>query len=165
MKPLTILSVLLLLISGWACNSEEAPSQTQDVIPIEEAILGTWETIEMEAHSPTYLGQDTTIHQLIREADWGKVFGVRPASTVFTPDGKFRRTHTLQSGQVADVTNGLWQVKGTDSLLFIEPNKTLYYKHELADGRLTLTGVIDWDFDGEEDDDFRSVLRLVGKTE
>ncbi|MEM9261504.1 MAG: hypothetical protein AAGA62_17825, partial [Bacteroidota bacterium] len=94
-----------------------------------------------------------------------KVFGVRPASTVFTPDGKFRRTHRLQSGQIADVTNGLWQVRGTDSLLFIEPNKTLYYKHELTDGRLTLTGIIDWDFDGEADDDFRSVLRLVGKTE
>ncbi|MEL7162383.1 MAG: hypothetical protein AAFN92_16615, partial [Bacteroidota bacterium] len=132
---------------------------------MEEALLGTWETIEIEVKAPTYQGQDTSIHHLIREADWGKTYGVRPASTVFTPDGKIARTHRLQSGQVADVTHGLWKVQGKDSLLFIEPNKTLYYAHELEGSRLTLTGLIDWDQDGERDDDYRAVLRLVSKTE
>ncbi|MEO0731735.1 MAG: hypothetical protein AAFZ52_02795 [Bacteroidota bacterium] len=158
------LPVLLCTLALMACQPQEEPADTPPPA-MEEALLGTWETIEIEVKAPSYQGQDTSIHHHIREADWGRTYGVQPARTVFTPDGKLARTHKLLNGQVADVTHGLWKVQGSDSLLFIEPNKTLYYAHDLAGNRLTLTGRIDWDLDGEEDDDFRSVLRLVGRTE
>jgi hypothetical protein len=30
---------------------------------------------------------------------------------------------------------------------------------------MILTGLVDWDFDGEQDDNYRAVLRLVARTE
>ncbi len=158
-----LLCFLALLVVG--CSNTEAKENTESVtIPFAEALLGTWETVELEATCSTYLGQDTTFHQLVREADWGRVYGSKPARTLYTSDGKLKRTYYNIRGEMTDVTNGLWKAVGEDSLFVIEPNTTMSYKHELDGSRLTLTGKVDWDYDGEEDDDYRAVLRLVSKT-
>lgn len=164
-----ILPLLTFSIVLAACQSDQAPAAApQEVgnsaMDISEALLGTWETVEVDVNYKTYEKSDTNFRQIIREADWGKLFGVRPARTEFTPDGKHRRTHSLMNGQVADITNGLWKAQGSDSLLIIEPNKTLYYAYGLDNDRLVLTGVVDYDYDGEVDDEYRSVMRLVSRT-
>lgn len=159
-------SLILLLAFAAGCGENNtAAEQKPAPPPIAEALLGTWETIEVETVCPSYQGLDTTVHLLITEADWGRQYGSKPARTVYTPDGKLRRTYYNIRGEKTDVTNGLWKVRGADSLFVIEPNTTLSYKHELEGSRLTLTGKVDWDYDGEKDDDYRAVLRLVARTE
>jgi len=160
MRTLTTLSSTLLLLA-FACSEPENKAAPA----LETALLGTWETIELEIDYNTYQGQDSTAHLLIKEADWQRSYGVRPARTQYTADGKLRRTHYSVTGQVTDVTNGLWKTRGTDSLLVIEPNTTLSYRHQLDGDRLTLTGTIDSDLDGEKDDGYRAVLRLVSRTD
>ena len=153
-----------LLFAG--CGGGEADSPATPAVPaIAEALLGTWETIEVETTSNTYEGRDTTVYQLITEADWSRKYGTKPARTVFTSDGKLQRTYFNVQGIAMDVTHGIWKAKGTDSLFVIEPNTTLQYLHELDGSRLTLTGLVDWDSDGEADDNYRAVLRLVARTE
>ncbi|NJC26486.1 hypothetical protein [Neolewinella antarctica] len=148
-----------------SCEADPAPATAPKTeSDISTTLLGTWETVEVDVIYRTYENRDTSFQQVIREADWGRLFGVRPARTEFMADGKHKRTHTLTSGQVADVTNGLWKVQSGDSLLIIEPNKTFYYAHELTGDRLVLTGVVDYDYDGEADDEYRSVMRLVSRT-
>lgn len=161
------LSILLLSASFFACQSEEQASEVETPIEqsISEAILGTWETVEIEVNYASYEGGDTLEHELIKEADWSKIYGAKPPQTTFTPDGKSRRTHRFKDGRVSDVVNGLWKVESADTLLFIEPNKTLYFAYDLQGERLTLTGLTDSDFDGEVDDERRTVMRLVGRTE
>jgi len=159
----TISSTFLLLV--FACNSPEPTPEAPAEPTISEAILGTWETVELELDYTTYQGLDTAFHLLIKEADWQRSYGVRPARTLYTPDGKLRRTHYNAAGQVTDVTNGLWKARGTDSLLVIEPNTTLSYRHQLEGDRLTLTGILDSDNDGEKDDKYRAILRLVSRTD
>jgi len=163
MRTLTILPSAFLALF-FACNGPEPAPEAPVEPPFSEALLGTWETIEVETHSPTYGGQDTTVHLLIKEADWGRQYGSKPARTEYTADGKLKRTYYNIRGEVMDITNGLWKVVGEDSLFIIEPNTTISYKHELDGSRLTLTGKVDWDYDGEEDDDYRAVMRLVSKT-
>ena len=119
----------------------------------------------MDVDYRSYQGTDTSYTQSISEADWKRLYGVQPARTHFTADGKHKRTHRLVGGQIVDVTNGVWRAQGTDSLLVIEPNRTLYYAYDLNGDRLTLTGTIDYDLDGEEDDGYRSVMRLVSRTQ
>ncbi|OAV44597.1 hypothetical protein [Lewinella sp. 4G2] len=136
-----------------------------DVEAIAKSLLGTWETVEVDVLFHSYENRDTSFRQTIREADWGQVFGVKPARTEFTADGKHKRTHRMENGSVADITNGVWKVKSTDSLLVIEPNKTLYYAHEMKGDQLILTGFVDYDYDGEADDEYRSVMRLVSRTQ
>lgn len=164
MRTPTTLSFTLLVLF-FACNDSEPAPEAPAEPTISEAMLGTWETIELELNYPTYQASDTAYHLLIKEADWQRSYGVRPARTLYTPDGKLRRTHYNAAGQITDVTNGLWKARGADSLFIIEPNTTLSYHHQLDGDRLTLTGLLDSDNDGEKDDAYRAVLRLVSRTD
>lgn len=153
-------SLLFFLLS---CTGEPESSAPDRPAALEKALPGTWETVELEVSYPTYMASDTLHEEHIREADWGRVYGVRPPSTVFTADGKLRRTYRMRSGEVANITNGIWRVTG-DSLLVIEPNIKYTYAYQLDGDRLQLSGVVDQDQDGTADDTFRAVYRLTGRT-
>ena len=156
---------LLLLLVTASCAGDEATTAPATTAPpdLSQDLLGTWETVELDIAYTTFQGGDTAYAEVIREADWGRKYGVKPPSTVFTPDGKLRRTHRLRDGQIANVTNGIWRTQG-DSLLVIEPNVTYTYFPKLQAGRLELTGLTDQDQDGQRDDRYRAVYRLVSRT-
>ncbi|PPK88122.1 hypothetical protein CLV84_1086 [Neolewinella xylanilytica] len=164
MKYLTPPVLFFFLLFWSACGgTEHEPATAADDRNLAERLPGTWETVELEVDYATYMGADTAYQEHIREADWGQVYGVRPPSTEFTPNGKLRRTYRLRSGEVANITNGIWKVTG-DSLLVIEPNITYTYAYELENDRLELTGRVDQDQDGQADDDFRAVYRMTSRT-
>ncbi|NJB84399.1 hypothetical protein GGR26_000144 [Lewinella marina] len=159
----TSVSIAILLFVLTACG-DGAPAAEEAANPdLSTALLGTWETVEFNVDYDTYMGGDTAYVERIREADWGRKYGVNLPSTVFTADGKLRRTHRLKTGQVANITNGIWKAQG-DSLFVIEPNITYTYYPELDGDRLELSGVVDQDQDGVRDDKFRAVYRLVSRT-
>ncbi len=162
---LRTLPFFFLVLLFASCQQEAAPVDAPEEVSIAEALLGTWETTEIEVNYPSYEGGDTLAHELIREADWSRIYGAKPPLTTFTADGKSKRTHRFQDGRVSDIVNGLWKVHSADTLLFIEPNKTLYFAYDLAGDRLELTGLTDSDYDGEIDDERRTVMRLVGRTD
>lgn len=164
-NTLYTLSLTTLAFVLFACPDDAAPEDdTTANQTTEKAILGTWETVEIEVDYASYGGSDTTAHEIIREADFGRLYGAKPPRTVFTPDGKSKRTHRFKDGRVSDVVNGLWKVHNADTLLFIEPEKTLYFDYELTTDRLTLDGLTDADGDGAVDDRKRTVMRLVART-
>ncbi len=165
MKLSYLPACLVLSLFFARCSEREAPTEagTAGKGQLSETLLGTWETVSYEVDYATYLGGDTSYVERIAEADWGRTYGVKPPSTIFTPDGKLRRTHQLRTGEVANVINGLWREQG-DSLLIIEPNITYTYLHRLEGDRLELSGVVDQDQDGQRDDRFRAVYRLVRRT-
>lgn len=163
MRLFIYLSLPLFLLSCETKPGNSDDHSAPDNTALNEALLGTWEIVEMRLKAPTFSGSDTTFTQHITEAEWGQVYGVKPARTVFTDDGKFKRTLYMRSGQVADVVNGLWKVEG-DSLLTIEPNVTLSYLTTLNGASLKLKGKIDYDRDGAADDDYEANYRLVART-
>ena len=154
-------TVAFLLIG--CSDSDASPAGETSGNDLTEQLPGTWETVELEVDYATYMGGDTAYQEHIREADWGRVYGVRPPSTEFTSDGKLRRTYRMRSGDIANITNGIWKVTG-DSLLVIEPNITYTYGYTLDRDRLELTGTVDQDQDGSADDDYRATYRLVSST-
>ncbi len=160
---LPVLLVLSVFFVRCGENDTSADPLAAGAGRLSEDLLGTWETVSYRVDYATYLGGDTAYVEHIEEADWGRTYGVKPPSTLFTPDGKLRRTHQLRTGEVAHVVNGLWREQG-DSLLIIEPNITYTYLHRLEGDRLELTGTVDQDRDGQQDDRFRAVYRLVSRT-
>ncbi len=160
--PITFCLFFLLCFAN-ACGDGDATSAEAASSGLAEQLPGTWETVTLEVAYRSYMGGDTAYQEIIQEADWGKVYGVKPPSTVFSPDGKLRRTYRLRSGEIANVTNGIWKVTG-DSLFIIEPNITYTYAYDLSGDRLELSGRIDQDQDGAPDDDFRAVYRLTSRT-
>lgn len=157
---------LLLFLLLYACGSDQKADKNQGSGPpqaLSEALLGTWEIIDLQVDIPSYLGEDSSVVERIQEADWGKIYGVKPARTTFTPDGKLKRTYYFANGQISDITHGLWKAEG-DSLTFIEPGVVYRYFPQLEGEKLRLQGRVDWDKDGEEDDDYSANFRLVGRT-
>ena len=149
-----------------ACGPNDAAAPADPpAAPLSRALLGSWETIEIEVNSESYLGGDSTLTDHIREADWGRKYGVRPAITRFTPDGKLQRTHRLRDGQTVNLIHGLWRERG-DTLVIIEPSISYRYSYDLAPGgdRLELRGRVDYDRDGAADDDYRAVLRKTSNS-
>ncbi|WP_116105998.1 hypothetical protein [Lewinella sp. IMCC34191] len=163
MKYITLLPLIIYISCLLACGQDDSVTSEAPESDLAQRLPGTWETVELEVDYRTYMGADTAYQEVIREADWGKVYGVRPPSTVYTTDGKLRRTYRMRSGEVANITNGIWKVTG-DSLLVIEPNITYTYAYDLQGDRLELTGTVDQDQDGTADDDFRAVYRLTSST-
>jgi hypothetical protein len=155
------LGLLTLLVAG--CSDSPSAAPPPPVPELETALLGTWETVELDVSYATYLAGDTSFQERITEAEWGQKYGVRPPSTRFTADGKLLRTHRLTDGQVANITHGIWKAQG-DSLLVIEPNVTYTYLPDLNGDRLVLTGLTDQDQDGKRDDQYRAVLRQVSRS-
>ncbi|MEL6273848.1 MAG: hypothetical protein AAFU03_01925 [Bacteroidota bacterium] len=153
-------SFFLALLPLVACRPELVEEQKID---LSKELVGTWEVIELKTTNHSYLGEDTTFVLDIKEADWGRLYGVKPFRTEFINDGKLKRTHYLLNGNITDVVNGLWKVTG-DSLRIIEPNITFYYMPTLDGEKLTLTGRVDNDQDGEVDDDYYASFRLVSRT-
>lgn len=166
MRLIVILTAILLT----ACNNEsqsdnaDSSGNSDREAALSTAMLGTWEIIEMRVTVPTYLGADSTFSQHITEADWSRVYGVKPARTVYTNDGKLKRSYFFKNGQVTDVVNGLWRIKG-DSLQVIEPNITLNYLPTIEGEKLKLKGLVDYDRDGEVDDRYEANFRLVARTQ
>ncbi len=155
-----------LLLFFFSCGSDQAADQNQSsspAQPLAEALLGTWEIIDFQVNVPSYLGEDSTVVESVKEADWVKIYGVKPARTTFTPDGKLKRTYYFANGQISDITHGLWKAEG-DSLTFIEPGVVYRYFPQLVGEKLRLQGRVDWDKDGEQDDDYSANFRLVGRT-
>ena len=159
----TVPAFLFVLLLFTTCSDEAAAPAPDASAELTERLLGTWETVEYDVDYTSYLGGDTAYVESIREADWGRKFGVRPPTTIFTSDGKLQRTHRLRTGQVANVVNGIWKAQG-DSLFIIEPNITYTYLPRFQEGRLELTGLVDQDQDGVRDDSFRAAYRLVSRT-
>ncbi|MEL6805645.1 MAG: hypothetical protein AAFO91_17890, partial [Bacteroidota bacterium] len=63
------LSLLCLLLVSCQAESKDS-SQARESKPISEAMLGTWELIELEVSQVSIDGLDSNHHRLIQEADW-----------------------------------------------------------------------------------------------
>ena len=122
--------------------------------------------IELEVEAPTFEGSDSTLNHSIHEADWVRVYGVNPGRTTFSADEKLVRRNLLVGSDTPVITHGLWRFSG-DSLMIIEPNTTQHFVADMtpAQDQFELKGLIDWDSDGEADDNYRARYRLVGKTQ
>ncbi|MEM7573486.1 MAG: hypothetical protein AAF433_11320 [Bacteroidota bacterium] len=155
----------MLLLVACAADTNSSPTEPEQP-SFDEAILGTWEMIELEVEAPTYADTDTTFRQHIQEADWARVYGVAPGRTTFSADGKLIRRNRLVGNDSPMLTHGLWRFEN-DSLLIIEPNTTQFFVPEMnaTQDQLEVKGQIDWDNDGELDDRYRARYRLVGKTQ
>jgi len=168
MINLHTLSLSLLCLILVSCQAEPKDSnQTQESKPISEAMLGTWELIELEVSQVSIDGLDSNHHRLIQEADWIRLYGVSPGRTTFSADGKFIRRNKLVGSEEPTLTHGLWEILGTgDSIRVIEPNILQVFQASLNEtqDQFEWAGMVDYDGDQAKDDSYREKYRLVGRT-
>ncbi|NRA50501.1 MAG: hypothetical protein HRU12_15320 [Phaeodactylibacter sp.] len=157
MNKLTIFAIVLLLAS---CSSDPKPNDSTGTIDLEKTLPGTWESVSLRVDINTAEGTDTSFVFEVREEEWIQRLGVKPVKTYFKPDNKYEQIFTSLTDTILSTSRGMWNIFG-DTLMMVEPNATYQYEATIENGLISLKARLDWDGDGEEDDDYLGVHRKV----
>ena len=160
MKVIHLLGILILALSGFACQSEESAAAEEESVDLKQLMQGTWQTTQISVAVNTAEGLDSFRVDQLTEQVWERQFGMKPPIFYFQPDQKFRREHRNINDQVVDESRGMWNTFG-DTLMLIEENATYQYIVKAGDGRVAWRTFLDWDEDGEEDDEYQSIHRQI----
>ena len=112
----------------------------------------------------SFENKDSSYVLNIQEEEWDKVYFVQPVKTYYELDNKYRRTYFNVNGEVVSEDRGMWNTFN-DTLMMIEPNVTYQYIiSQQPSGLLQFSAILDWDSDGQEDDEYLGVQRYVSRT-
>jgi len=159
MKYLLVLSLVLFI----ACESttEKSTAQATAAGKLVAELPGTWESVSINVAVNTANNTDSTDQFIVEEENWQNTLGMQPVKTRFFREGnKYVREFRNLQGVLADTLRGRWNVFG-DTLMLIEPTATYQYVTIFRDGKMELTATVDWDGDGQVDDDYYAVERKV----
>jgi len=159
-QPLLISGLLLFIF--FACQ-DDTPQQTRDELPLEEALIGVWEAVSFEVLVNSVQNSDSSYVFEITEQDWQNRLKVLPVQRYFYKDKKFIEQFRGLDGVPYDTLRGMWNTFG-DTLMMVEPNATYNYEVDIEKGMSTYYGLLDWDGDGNADDEYTGVYRLVGSS-
>ncbi|MEM6345968.1 MAG: hypothetical protein AAF927_18890 [Bacteroidota bacterium] len=160
MKPhlflICFLSLATLLI---ACKQE--PEDKAEDPPEEKAltmadIAGEWvsSAIRVEIKSLNGTEQDTIIEA--SEDTYPDVLGIKANFSVLNADGTYEDVYVLPNDSI-ERGNGTWSLgEGTITFTQVVPNDRVHTYQMMLDeqGNMKVSGKVDFDADGEQDDDF-----------
>ncbi len=163
-KLLSTLAGAALLLAACSNDNdqakEERPAKPQST---EEHLPGTWESVSVRVQVNTADNKDSTYVFEVKEEDWIRRLGTRPIKLYFSPDKKYRQEFIATNDSILNTTRGLWNTFG-DTLMLIEPNATYQYTVTLRENGLAeFRTLLDWDGDGEEDDEYLGVHRRISR--
>ena len=163
MKKSSLFCILLGLGVFFACKREPSNTSAAESPNLKTVLPGTWAATYLNVKMPTYQAGDTTEVFEASEEYWEAKYQVKPYRTYFGEDKKFHTVFRGVRGDVFGETKGIWNVFG-DTLMMIEPEKTVQYKILIEKGMAHFSAVLDWDQDGKEDDEFYAIFRQVSKS-
>lgn len=138
-------------------------NQAEEQKPLSNVLPGTWESVSIRVEVNTAENTDSSYLFEVREEEWGERLGTRPIRFYFQPDNKYRQEFIALDGQPLSTAKGIWNTFG-DTLMLIEPNATYQYLVSTGKGMAEFRTTMDWDGDGEEDDNYLSVQRRISLT-
>lgn len=155
--------ILFLAVCLSACN---ANSDSQEKTPenltydLKKEIPGTWEAIAFQVIINA--GDSLAANDLfeVKEGNWITQLGIQPIQTQYSADHKYRSEYKNQSDSLLQLTRGIWNVFG-DTLLLVAPDATYQYHVKLQGERAEFRCLLDWDGDGQEDDEYIGVQKRI----
>ncbi len=157
-------NILLFILSIFlvACGTENNRTEEASVT-MRKDFYGVWQGVSLKVNINAGLDiADSVSIFEIQEQQWEKTLSVKPVLTYYFPDSTYRQEFIALDGVVYDSIRGLWNVIG-DTLILISPQATYQYKFKINEGLSEYKGYIDWDSDGQEDDEYVSIQRLVSR--
>ncbi len=149
---------LAAMVLPWALFSCK-PTQGTDLS--NNDIVGAWQTQEVEVtlRSINNSRKDSsfTIDQMAMEQSTG----TRPATTFIQADGSYRDEVRNTEGKLIKENKGYWHLN-SDSLYIRMASQTqgeMRFGIEQKGNKMQLTNRIDWDVDGQKDDEMVVKLR------
>lgn len=151
----------LLLLNGCASESSSDSSSKLDLL---EIMPGTWESVSIQVTVNAGQDNDSSYIFDVPEKDWSSRLGIRPIKSYYEAGNgsTYYSEYIGLDGEIQDVTRGKWYVNG-DSLRLVTPIATYEYLVSFAGGKTEFRAVLDWDRDGEDDDEYLGVQRKISK--
>lgn len=143
-----------------SCAGEPGTDSKTEKEDLATALPGTWESVSLRVDINTVDGTDTSYVFEVREEEWMNRLGVKPVKTYYKLDNKYEQVFTSLTDTVLSTSRGMWNVFG-DTLMMVEPNATYHYEAGIENGLISLKARLDWDGDGEDDDDYLGVHRKI----
>lgn len=149
--------IMMLSLFAMSCGREKA---TQ--LDLQTHLPGLWEAELLKVKVNTANNTDSTYTFEANADNWIQQFQVKPFRTYYQEDNKYRIEHRMLNDSLLNMSRGIWNVFG-DTLIRIESNATYQYIVKLEPGRLEYHALVDWDGDGQEDDEYLEVQRFLEK--
>ncbi len=159
------LILLLFFIVGvlFSCQENASTDSGRESTSVElpKVLPGGWETTYIRVAVNSYMNADSNFVFEIKEENWEQRMQIAPLRTYFEPENKYRREHRALDGSLLSTTRGVWNTFG-DTLMLIEPDATYSYQVAFDRGLAEFTAQLDWDGDGEADDQYLDIKRYIG---
>ena len=159
--------LFLFTLAGLLVSCKQDANQEEEKPPplaLSKILPGTWEIVHLTVTVNSYNNTDSSYVEEIREEQWEKVFFVKPVRTFYELDNKYRRAYLDANEELMSESRGMWNTFN-DTLMMIEPDATYQYIVEKQpNGLLKFSGLIDWDSDGQEDDEYVAMQRYISRT-
>lgn len=151
---------ILLVAAIISCSSDSAG---EGAIDLHQVMPGTWEAVSVHVIVNTALNQDSSYVFEVKEREWKRKLGVQPIKTYYlTKDNGYRSEYYNLEDSLVNVTRGRWFVNG-DSLRLVTPEATYEYEVSVSKGLGTFRALMDWDGDGQEDDNYTGIQRRISR--
>ena len=161
-NPIIALAALLLLLAACRNEAPRQEAETAPAVDLKQHLPGAWEAVSLQVTVHTAENTDSSYVFEVREENWVQRFGVHPKRTVFLLDNRFRTEFRSVTDTLIEAQRGVWNTFG-DTLMLIEPSATTQYEVTLRSGLADWRTLVDWDGDGEVDDELWEVHRYVGR--
>lgn len=149
------------MLSFVACKNDEGKTDPPAEDPKEEGmsmadIAGEWVSQSISVKVNSLAGGETDTLIEADESTYPDVLGIKANYSVLNADGTYEDTYILLNDSI-ETGSGTWSLgEGTITFSQEVPNNRVHtYKMEIdAEGIMNVNGKVDFDTDGEQDDDF-----------
>ena len=149
-KTTLLLSIVLLFT---ACATLPKPS-------FQEELTGTWTTDKIRVKMNTIRNTDKDSVVIVASNDFIEHLGIYANIGHYYADGTFEDIYYASADSALMTTSGTWSTIGTDSMKIVTTKpttRTSIYKVKVKKDRGIFIGLVDWDGDGQEDDEFTGI--------
>jgi len=161
------LFLILFIAALGLISCQQEPSSNESAEPtldLDKTLPGTWELINITVKVNSFENTDSSYVEEIKEEQWEKTFFVKPVRTYYEMDNKYRRAHLNLEDDLMSESRGMWNTFN-DTLMMIEPDATYQYViSKQPNGLLKFSTLLDWDSDGEKDDEYVGLQRYISRT-
>jgi hypothetical protein len=139
-------------------NIMEIDDEIDYISQLEQSIVGEWANISMKVLVKTYNNSDTSFIVDITEETWEMKMNIKPIVTIIREDGTYISEFRNSFDSLIYRPEGTWLIDG--DTLIMEDHQAVYKYQIFIDGDMAeFKNMIDWDNDGNVDDEYSGVQR------
>ena len=169
-----LLLISLITLTAFSCASGQKEKQTPLIISadtlfednylsqLEQDLIGVWVNESMRVWVRSYNHSDTSFIVDINEDNWDLKMTIKPITTSIYANGTYISEFRNSFDSLIYKPEGSWLLDG-DTLIMEDRQATYKYKVFIDGDRAEFKTILDWDGDGNADDEYFGIQRKIAE--